>query len=150
MDLTKLKQLRSITGAGIADCREALDHSGGDITKAENYLKEKGIEKAVKKSDRETGAGLVESYVHGGGKIGVLIEINCETDFVGRTDDFKTLAHELAMQVSAMNPKDTSDLMKQAYIRDPQITIEALIKSAIAKLGENITVNRFSRIALGE
>lgn len=149
MDITKIKQLREKTGAGIADCRKALEETKGDLVKAEAWLREKGIEKAAKKSDRETATGLVETYVHSG-KIGVLVEILCETDFVARTDDFKKLAHEVAMQVSAMNPKNSEELLKQAYIRDPKLTIEDLVKSLIAKVGENIKVKRFVRVALGE
>lgn len=150
IDVEKIKQLREITGAGISECREALDKSGDDLAKAETYLKELGISKAAKKADRETAQGLVESYVHGGGKIGVLVEVNCETDFVARTEDFKHLAHELAMQISAMNPKNTGELLKQPYIRDPKLSVSDLIKSVIAKLGENIKVKRFTRLALGE
>ncbi len=150
MDITKIKQLREETGAGIADCREALAKTSGDLRRAEKYLKEKGIEKAANKADRTASAGIVESYIHLGGKIGVLVEVNCETDFVAKTDEFKHVAHEVAMQISAMNPNTVAELLKQTYIRDPQLTIEVLIKSVIAKLGENIKVKRFSRIALGE
>lgn len=149
MDITKIKLLRDKTGAGIAECREALEKSANDITRARVWLKQQGIDKAAKKADRPTSQGLVEAYVHNG-KIGVLLELNCETDFVARTDDFKKLAHELVLQVSAMNPKQVADLLKQLYIRDPQMTVSDLVKSVIAKLGENITVKRFSRLALGE
>lgn len=149
IDVTKIKELREKTGGGIADCREALEKSNGDLGKAEIFLKEKGIAKAAKKADRATSQGLVEAYVHNG-KIGVLLEINCETDFVARTDDFKKLSHEVAMHISAMNPKDVEELLKQPYIRDPKMTIEALVKSVIAKLGENIQLSRFTRLQLGE
>ncbi len=150
MDINKIKQLREKTGAGIADCREALANSGGDLKKAQEYLRAKGIEKADKKADREATQGIIESYIHLGGKIGVFVEVNCETDFVARTDDFKSLAHDIAMQISAMKPKNVAELLTQPYIRDPKITIDELVKSKIAKLGENIKINRFSRIALGE
>ena len=150
MDLQKIKQLREKTGAGIADCNAALKQTNGDIKKAEEILKKQGFEKAAKKSDRAIGSGLVEAYVHGQGKIGVLVEIGCETDFVARTDDFKNLAHEVAMQVSAMNPKDVKTLLAQEYIRDSSQKIEDLVKAAIAKLGENITIIKFSRLVLGE
>lgn len=150
IDVTKIKQLREKTGAGIAECREALDASEGDLKKAETWLREHGVSKAAKKADRETKQGIVESYVHGAGKIGVLVEINCETDFVARTDDFKKLAHEVAMQISAMNPKNVEELMEQEYIRDPKLKIVDLVKSVIAKLGENIKVTRFTRLTLGE
>ena len=108
-------------------------------------MKKKGFEKAVKKSGRETGQGLVESYVHQNGKIGVLVSILCETDFVARTDEFKNLGHEIAMQVAAMNPKDNETLLKQEYIRDSSKTIGDLITEAISKLGENIKLKEFSR-----
>jgi elongation factor Ts len=150
IDVSKIKQLREKTGAGIAECREALEKSAGDLRKAEVWLKEQGIAKAHKKAERQTNQGIIESYLHSGGKLGVLVELNCETDFVARTDEFKNLAHELAMQISAMSPKDVKDLLGQEYIRDPQMKIVDLIKSAIAKLGENIHVKRFTRIALGE
>lgn len=149
-DIKLLKQLREETAASIADCRVALEETGNDYKKALEHLKKRGLEKAEKKSDRATSQGLIEAYVHGGGKIGVLVELNCETDFVAKTDDFKHLAKEIALQISAMNPKDTADLLKQEYIRDSSQTIQDLIKSTIGKLGENITVGRFSRIALSE
>lgn len=149
MDINKIKQLREQTSAGIADCRKALEASNGDLEKASQWLKKHGIEKAEKKSDRETVTGLVDTYVHAG-KIGVIIELLCETDFVARTEDFKKLSHELAMQISAMNPKTPETLLKQAYIRDPKLTIEDLIKTVIAKVGENIKVGKFVRVALGE
>ena len=150
MDIAKIKELRARTGAGIAECREALEKSANDLAKAEAWLKEHGISKAAKKASRQTSQGVIESYIHGEGKIGVLVELNCETDFVARTDDFKKLAHEIAMQISAMNPKTVEELLNQEYIRDPQLKIADLIKTTIAKIGENIVVKRFSRLALGE
>lgn len=146
--IEQIKKLREKTGAGIMDCRRALDETGGDEKKAEELLKKWGIEKAEKKAHRETKTGIVESYIHAGGKIGVLVELLCETDFVARTDDFKNLAHELCLQVAAMNPKDVKTLLKQEYIRDPNITVDQLIKQVIGKLGENITVSRFIRFQL--
>lgn len=140
----QIKKLRELTQAGFADCKNALEEAGGDMKKAEEILRKKGFEKAAKKSDRETKSGLVESYVHGG-RIGVLVSLLCETDFVARTDEFKTLAHEIALQVSSMNPKDVSVLLKQEYIRDSSKTIEELIKETIAKLGENIQIGEFKR-----
>ena len=150
MDIKKIKFLREQTGVSISDCREALDQNGNDIKKASLWLKEQGIKKAAKKSDRSTGQGVIEAYVHSGGKIGVLVELLCETDFVAKTQEYTQLAHEIAMQISAMKPKDVKALLKQEYIRDPQMTIEDLIKSTIAKLGENIQVKRFYRLELGE
>jgi len=149
ISLDLLKKLRAETSAGVSDCRQALEDAGGDYEKAKKLVMERSTAKAAKKADRETGSGLVESYVHGG-KVGVLVELRCETDFVARTDEFKALAHEVALQVAAMNPKDVKELLESAYIRDPKLTIEALIKQTIGKLGENITLGRFSRLALGE
>ncbi len=148
IDVELLKKLRAETKAGVADCRQALEDAGGDYAKAKKLLAERGIEKAAKKGDRETSQGIVESYVHNG-RVGVLVELRCETDFVARTDDFKKLAHELALQVASMEPKNVAEFLKGAYIRDPGVTIEALVKQTIAKLGENITVARFSRMELG-
>ncbi len=132
------------------DCRRALEETKGDEKKAEALLLKWGVEKSEKKEGRETKAGLVTSYVHAGGKIGVLVELLCETDFVARTPDFQKLAHEICLQVASMAPKDVKDLLKQAYIRDQTKTIEQLVKETIGKLGENITVSRFSRLKLGE
>ncbi len=141
----QIKELREKTQAGFADCKMALDEAKGDMKKAEDILRKKGFEKAAKKSDRETGQGLVESYVHQTGKVGVLVSILCETDFVARTDEFKHLAHEVAMQIAAMNPKDIDILLKQEYIRDGSRTINDLVTEAIAKLGENIKISEFKR-----
>lgn len=148
-DLDTLKKLREETGAGIADCREALEESGGDMDKAKDYLKKRGFDKAASKSDREVKAGVVETYSHGG-KVGVLVELLCETDFVAKTDDFKNLAHELVLQIASMNPSSVDDLLSQEYIRDSALTIDQLIKSVISKVGENIQIGRFERVALGE
>jgi elongation factor Ts len=148
-DIKLLKQLREETGASIADCRMALEESDNNLEKAHAWLKKRGMEKAAKKSDRETSQGLIEAYIHAGGKVGVLLEINCETDFVARTEDFQKLARELGMQIAAMNPENVDELLKQEYIRDGSLTIEQLIKSVIGKLGENITIRRFQRFAVG-
>ncbi len=144
-----IKKLRERTGAGIADCRKALEEAGGDFKKAEKLVSSWGLDKAASKGDRPVGAGLVETYIHGGGKVGSIIEANCETDFVARTDEFKNLCHEVAMQVAAMDPKDVEELLKQEYIRDSSRTIGDLVKEAIAKVGENIVIKRFMRFELG-
>lgn len=149
MSIEDLKKLREETGAGIADCKEALSESKGDYQKAKEIIKQKGFDKAAKKADREVKAGLVEVYSHAG-KVGVVVEVLCETDFVAKTEDFKTLAHELALQIASMNPENNEELLKQDYVRDPSQTIEALVKAAIGKLGENIQVGKFARITLGE
>lgn len=150
VNLDDLKKLRADTSAGVSDCRQALEDSAGDFDKAKKLLLERGLEKAAKKEGKETSQGIVESYLHAGGKVGVLVELRCETDFVARTDEFKALAHEIAMQVAAMNPKDVKELMDGAYIRDAKLSITALVKLTIAKVGENITVAKFTRMQLGE
>ena len=147
-DIKLLKQIRDETQASIADCRKALEESNDDYKKALEWLKKRGIEKAEKKADRETSQGLVESYIHQNGKVGALVEVLCETDFVARTDEFKNLCHEVSMQVAAMNPKNVASLLKQDYIRDGSLTIDGLVKSVIGKLGENIVVKSFSRIEI--
>ena len=148
--VSDLKAIREATGAGVAEIRQALIDSNGDVENAKGILKEKGLSKADKKSDRTTNQGVVETYKHMGGKVSVIVEILCETDFVARTEDFQELAREVAMQVAAMNPKDKKELLAQAYIRDSSQTIEELVKAKIAKLGENIQIGKFARIALGE
>lgn len=148
LDVTLIKKLRDETSASIADCRKALEETDGNYEKALEWLKKHGIEKAEKKADRETAQGLVESYIHQNGKVGSVLVILCETDFVARTEDFKKLAHEVAMQVAAMDPKDVDTLLKQEYIRDGSVTINDLIKQTIAKLGENIVVREFKRFEI--
>ena len=149
-DITLLKKLRNETSASIADCRGALEATDNNYEKAKQWLQKRGLEKAEKKGDREVSQGLVESYVHQTGRVAALVEILCETDFVARTDEFKQLAREVAMQVASMNPKNVEALLKQDYIRDNSMTIEKLIKQTIGKLGENIVVKKISRIAIGE
>lgn len=149
MNIEDLKKLREITRAGITDCKEALKESNGDPEKAKEILKKKGLDKASSKSAREVKSGIVDVYSHGG-KVGVLVELLCETDFVARTDDFKNLAHELSLQIASMNPSSVEELLSQEYIRDNSQTVEQLVKGVIGKLGENIQVGRFERIALGE
>src|SRR3989344_4583658 len=149
ISLDLLKKLREETSAGVSDCRQALEDASCDYVKAKKLLTERGLEKAAKKKGKETSEGVVVSYVHQE-KVGVLVELRCETDFVARTDDFKSLAHEIALQVCSMNPKNVKELLKTVYIRDASITIDALIKLTIAKVGENITVSRFERVELGK
>src|SRR5579871_6138209 len=144
IDLTKLKKLREETSASVSDCRLALEESAGDYAKALTWLKKRAAEKAEKKEGRETGEGMIHAYIHQNGKIGAMVEVLCETDFVARTDDFKHLVHEIAMQVAAMDPKDLETLLKQEYIKDTSLTIEKMVKQTIGKLGENITVKRKS------
>src|SRR5262245_45529702 len=144
----QIKELREKTGAGIMECKRALDE-GGSVPEAEKLLKQWGLATAEKKAGREASQGVIDSYVHAG-RIGALIELNCETDFVARTDDFKTLAREIAMQVASMNPRRISSLeqsndgdvplLDQPYIRDGSKTVQELINEAIAKLRENIVI----------
>lgn len=148
--LDTLKQLRSETQAGVSDCRQALADAHGDCEKAKKLLIERGVEKAAKKEDRETAMGMIESYIHANGKVGVLVELRCETDFVARNEEFKKLAHEIALQIAAMEPKNVKQLLKSPYIRDAKMTIVDLVKLTIAKVGENITIARFTRMHLGE
>ncbi len=148
IDLTALKKLREETSASVSDCRVALDEVNGDYGKALAWLKKRAAEKAEKKADRETGEGIVAPYIHQNGKIGVLVELLCETDFVARTDEFKKLGREIAMQVAAMNPETVEELLKQDYIKDGSLTIEGLIKQSIGTIGENITLKKFVRLAI--
>lgn len=150
VDLELLKKLRNETQVSIADCRKALEESNNDYKKALEWIARHGIEKADKKSDRVTPQGIVDCYIHQNGRVGVLIEILCETDFVARTLEFKGIGHEISMQIAAMKPKDIDSLLKQEYIKDNSKTIGALIKESIAKLGENIVVKRFQRFELGK
>jgi elongation factor Ts len=160
-----IKTLRESTGAGIMECKEALEESQGDQNKAMDVLRTKGFAQAAKRSGRDTTEGVVEAYIHTGGRVGALVELGCETDFVARTPDFKDLAHTLAMQVAAMAPEyvgdgdhpeeDTRpiiqvDLLQQPFIKDSSQQIGELIKELAAKVGENVKVVRFSRLALGE
>jgi elongation factor Ts len=161
-----IKRLREETSAGIMDCKRALEESGGNYEKAKTALAELGLARAAKRSERETAQGLVEAYIHAGGRIGSMVEVNCETDFVARTDDFKVLAHDIAMQVAAVSttlavseedlpsgaegaPEEII-LMKQPFIKDGSKTIADLVNAAISKTGENIRVRRFARFELGQ
>ena len=144
----QIKQLRLKTKAGVLDCRQALEESGGDLAKAEKWLREKGIEAASKKEGRETKHGLVGAYSHHDGTKASLVALACETDFVARTQEFKTLVQEIAMQVTAMTPKDVKALLKQPWIRDESRTIADLLKEMTAKTGENIVLKDFKRVDL--
>lgn len=190
-----VSDLRERTGAGFMDCKTALVECNNDIEKAIEFLRKKGLAAALKKSGRAVNEGRIQSYIHSNGKIGVLVEINCETDFVANTDDFRGLIHNIAMHIAAANPLYLDEagvpaeliekektifrqqaeelgkkgpvvdkiaegklgkffqeicLMKQAFVREPEKSIETVVKEVIAKLGENITVTRFARFQLGE
>lgn len=142
-----VQKLREMTGAGVMDCKKALEDAGGDVDKAVAIINERGLIKAQSRSGRKTGAGVFETYIHNN-RVGVLLELRCETDFVARTEDFRNLAHDLAMHIAAMDPKDGPALLAQPYVKDPSITIEALVKGIIAKTGENMEVGRFCRYEL--
>lgn len=144
----QVKKLREETGAGVMDVRRALIEANGDEEKAKVVLKEKSVQQSAKKSERVTEQGLVESYIHGGGKVGSLVYLACETDFVAKTDEFKNLAKELAMQVAAMNPESIDELIKQEYIRDSGKTVKILVDEVISKTGENIQIKKFERFSL--
>ena len=159
-----VKKLRDLTGAGMLDCKKALEKTGGELDKAKEILRKRGIAIAEKKAAQETRQGLVEAYIHPDGRLGALVELNCQTDFVARTDGFRALAHELAMQVAATDPQHIAPdelpadsdgnpeelcLLAQPFVRDPSRTIQDLINDTIAKTGENIRVRRFARFHLG-
>jgi elongation factor Ts len=159
-----VKKLRDLTGAGVLDCKKALEEAGGELEKAKEILRQRGAAIAQKKAAQETRQGLVEAYIHPDGRLGALVELNCQTDFVARTDGFRALAHDLAMQVAATDPQHIaldelpagSDgnpqelcLLAQPFIRDPSRTVEDIINEIIAKTGENIRVRRFARFHLG-
>ena len=195
IDAKLVKKLRDKTSAGMMDCKKALVESEGDFEKAVDYLRKSGIAKAEKKGIRETKDGLVHSYIHAGGRLGVLLEINCETDFVAKTEGFSDLAHNLSMQIAATNPlaidreyvsesilKREKDiyieqakssgkpddiiekmvngrlnkfyqencLMEQVFIKDPDKRVQDLVTESIATLGENISISRYIRFAIGE
>ncbi len=160
-----VKELRIQCGAGIMECRNALLQAEGDMEKALQIIKQQNLFKVEKKRDRATSQGLIETYIHTGGRIGAMIEINCESDFVARTDEFKGLAHHLAMQVAAMSPRFVSKeevpegadidaekdcLLLQPDIKEPTMTIQDVIDQTIARLGENVRVRRFTRFEIGE
>ena len=146
--LTKeIQKLRQTTGAGVMECKKALEEAGGIYEKALDVIHRRGLAKAGKRSDRETGAGMIESYVHGN-RIGVLVDVRAETDFVVHSTDFRVLAKELAMQIAAENPKNVDELLKQPYIREESKSVEDVIKSVAAKVGENIVLKDFTRLEI--
>lgn len=149
MKIEDVKKLRSETGAPVMQAKKALEEAGGNFSKAKKILKKKGIEAAKKKSERSVCNGLIYSYIHPGSRVGVLLEINCETDFVAITDDFIKLTKEVALQVAGMDPKSVEELLKQEYIRDPGRKVSDLVNEVIAKTGENIKIRRFIRYELG-
>lgn len=195
INIEQIKQLREETGAGVLDCRKALETNDGDFEKAKEYLREKGLAKAAKRADRVVTEGMLELYSHGNGRVGVMVEVNCETDFVARSESFRKFAHEVALQIAAGAPKyvrvedvpaevleqerekarniaraegkpetvierivegklekfyDDNCLLRQAYVRDENITLADLRNQHIAAIGENIVIRRFARWEVGE
>ncbi|OGG37973.1 translation elongation factor Ts, partial [Candidatus Jorgensenbacteria bacterium GWC1_48_12] len=140
-------KLREVTGAGVMDCKKALREANGNFDKAIEVIRERGAAIAEKRGERKTGAGVLESFVHNG-RVGVLLELRTETDFVARSEPFQELAHEIVMQIAAMEPENAEALLKQSYIKDESMDVEGLINSVIAKVGENIKVERFCRYEL--
>ena len=160
----KVKELREKTGAGVMDCKKALIEASGDFAKAADVIGERGLVIARKKAERVANQGIIESYVHQGGRIGAIVEVNCETDFVARTPEFKELVHDIALQIAAMSPQFVSSeeasseieadlkevcLYLQPFVKDPSKTIQDIITETIAKVGENIKIRRFCRFELG-
>ena len=158
-----IKALREQTSAGIMECKQALQETSCDLTAAATILGERGYALADKKKERVASQGLVECYIHGGGRIGSLVELRCESDFVARTPEFKELAHNLAMQIVAANPKyisqqdvpegnefcDEECLLLQPFIKDPARTVQDIVTESIAKVRENVQIGRFARFELG-
>jgi elongation factor Ts len=149
-NIDQIKKLRDETGISIGECQKALKEAGDDIEKAKEILKKMGKEFAQTRTDREAKQGIVDSYIHmqGDNKVGVLIDLRCETDFVAKSDDFKNLSHEICLQVAAMPCDKTEDLLLQPWIKDPSKTVKDLVDGCIAKLGENIILERFIRYEL--
>jgi len=143
--IKKIKKLREETMVSIMECKKALEEAGGDIEKAKEILKKRGAVLAAKTAERETTEGIIESYIHSNSKVGVLIDLRCETDFVARSEEFKKLAHEICLQIASMKPEDTASLLSQPWIKNEEKKIKDLIAEYVAKLGENIVIERFVR-----
>lgn len=146
--LDQIKKLRERTKAGVMDCRMALEASGGDMEKAAAWLMKKGIAGAAKRQERETANGYVGAYTHHDGRVGALVSLACETDFVARTDDFQALAREIAMQVAATEPEDLAALLAQPWIREASKTIDDLVKEMSGKTGEKVVLKGFCRLGM--
>ena len=145
-----IRQLREETSCGVIECKKALEESKGNFEKAKELLRKRGLEMAAKKADRVAKEGRVEAYIHTGNKIGVVVEVNCETDFVARNDDFIAFTKNLAMHIAAMNPENVQALLSQPFVKDASKNIQDLLNELVAKIGENIQVNRFIRFKVGE
>ena len=141
----QIKDLREKTGAGISDIKKALEESGGDTAKAQAIIEERLGSSAGKRAGRQTLAGTVDAYIHSNTRIGALVELHCETDFVSRNPSFKALAHDIAMHIAAMEPADIAALSAQPFVRDPGKTVADLVNEAIGRFGENIKIGKFIR-----
>ena len=150
IDPKDVQRLRTESGAGVMDCKRALEDAGGDYEKALGLLKQRGLESVAKKSGREAKEGVIASYIHGTGRVGSLVELASETDFVSRGEDFQKLAREIAMQVAAMEPATIEELLEQPYIRDGSKKIKDLVTEVASTTKENVHVRRIQRFALGE
>ena len=148
MDL--IKQLRAATGARILDCQKALQEADGDLKKAEAIVEAKGLARAEKTADRETSVGYIATYTHNTGMVATMVEILCETDFVAQNDEFRQMAKDIAMQLAAMGAESAEDLLQQDFVKDPEKTVELVIKALSGKTGEKMTLGRISRFAIGQ
>lgn len=147
-NIEKIKKIRETTGLSVGEISNALSEAGGDEEKALEILKKRGAFLAQKKSSRQIKEGVVAAYIHMNKKVGVILELGSETDFVARNDEFQKLAHELALQVASMNPQNTEELLAQQFIKEPSLTVSDLLNQHIAKLGENIQIRRFTRFEI--
>ncbi len=143
-----VKKIRNETGLGIMEIKAALEEAEGDEKRAKEILKEKGLKKAETKTERETHQGRVATYTHTTGKIGVMVELLCETDFVAKHEDFLGLTKDICLQIAAMNPENVDELLKQEFIKDASVTIEEKIKGLVVKFGENMKLTRFARFEI--
>lgn len=142
--IDKIKQLRDETGLSIGECQKALKEANGDLAMAKEVLRKKGKDFAKKRIEREAGQGIIESYIHSGKKVGAILELRCESDFAARSEDFKKLAHELCLQITAVSPEE-NELLEQPWIKDEGKKVKDLIEECISKLGENIIIKKFTR-----
>jgi len=142
-EIEKIKHLRDSLGLSFNEIKKALTEASGDVARAAEALKKLGVSMAAKKSSREVKEGIVEAYIHSNKKVGSMVEVLCETDFVARNMEFQKLAHDIAMHIAAMRPGDDKELLAQPFVKDPDVTVQELINQSIAKLGENIQIGRF-------
>jgi len=148
IDIEIIKKLRQQSGAGFTECKKAYSEAEGDFDKAMDILKIHAGETAEKKSSREIKAGLVDAYIHAAGKVGALVKVGCETDFVSKNEDFKSIVHDIAMHIAAMNPESEEDLFQQSFVKNPSITVKDFLQDAIVRIGENIKIEEFSRFEI--